>query len=167
MEDAFTYLILFGLLIFGLLIANKEKLNPILFEKLFSNFISIAWILWVLGCVIAIFASDFHIATIVLSLFTSIIFKPKILFDHKPQPLQDSSRENIATCPRCGTSGIISIDGLGAFDIRGQFEGKGVWKCNNCGSGLFSNSTIGIVDGKLKLIPDEVWNNMKRQWGER
>jgi len=167
MEEAFTYIFLFGLLIFGLLVANREKLKPISFEKTVGNFKSIAWIVWVLSCILAIFASGFHIATVILGLVTSIIFKPKNLFNIKDQPSKKSFGKDIATCPKCGASGIVSIDGLGAFDIRGQLDGKGVWKCNKCGSGLYSRSTIGIVDGKLKPIPDEVWNNMKRQWENR
>jgi len=67
-------------------------------------------------------------------------------------------------CPVCGNSGEASIDEGSAFEVRGQFQGKAVRKCNKCGAGLFIGLFSGGLFGKPKLIPDDFWARMKETW---
>ena len=45
-----------------------------------------------------------------------------------------------------------------AFEIRGQWQGKPVRKCNACGSGL----TVGVFGAKR--IDDGLWARMQDSW---
>ena len=68
-------------------------------------------------------------------------------------------------CPRCGNEGTAGSARLGedaAFDIRGQFEGKAIRKCNGCGAGL----AIGLFAGP-RVIPPEGWEILDRHWRSR
>ena len=62
-------------------------------------------------------------------------------------------------CPACGNVGQATTGAEGAFDVRGQFEGRGVRKCRSCGAGL----TLGWF-GSAKIIPSPTWENMEELW---
>jgi len=62
-------------------------------------------------------------------------------------------------CPECGNQGEATLDSKGAFEVRGQFEGKAVRKCNRCGAGLM----VGFF-GKPKAISKEIWARMDEMW---
>ena len=64
-------------------------------------------------------------------------------------------------CPSCGNEGEATIDESGAFEVRGQFEGRPIRKCRKCGVGL----VFGIF-GSPKLIPVKVWNKLEKMWEE-
>jgi hypothetical protein len=63
-------------------------------------------------------------------------------------------------CPSCGNAGEASVDDSGAFEVRGQFQGKAIRKCRKCGAGL----TIGGLFGKPKVIPKDQWQRMEEVW---
>ena len=65
------------------------------------------------------------------------------------------------TCPKCGNYGEARVDNKGAFEVRGQYEGKPVRKCSKCGSGIY----LGML-GKAKLIPTELWKRMEELWNK-
>ena len=67
-------------------------------------------------------------------------------------------------CPSCGNGGEASIDDSGAFEVRGQFQGKAVRKCRKCGSGLAIGPFSGGFLGTPKLIPKDVWRRMEEVW---
>lgn len=67
-------------------------------------------------------------------------------------------------CPTCGNCGEAAIDDSGAFEVRGQFQGRAVRKCNKCGSGLFLGIFSGGLFGKAKPIPPELWQSMEKIW---
>lgn len=67
-------------------------------------------------------------------------------------------------CPVCGNRGEASIDEKSAFEVRGQFQGKAVRKCNNCEAGLFLGPFSGVVFGKPKVIPSDLWKRMEETW---
>jgi hypothetical protein len=48
-----------------------------------------------------------------------------------------------------------------AFQVRGRLEGKNVFKCGECGTGL---QRCGYFSTKLAKISPEVWLDMERQW---
>ena len=63
------------------------------------------------------------------------------------------------TCPKCGNRG--EIRGTEEhFEVRGQFQGKAVRKCQKCGAGV----TVGAFLRKAKLIPDDLWKKMQESW---
>ena len=67
-------------------------------------------------------------------------------------------------CPSCGNRGEADLDDKGAFEVRGQFQGKAVRKCNNCGTGLFVGLFSGGLFGKPKLITADLWQSMEETW---
>ncbi len=67
-------------------------------------------------------------------------------------------------CPSCGNRGEATIDEKGAFEVRGQFQGKAVRKCNKCGAGFFLGIFSGILFGKPKVIPSDHWKLMEETW---
>jgi hypothetical protein len=67
-------------------------------------------------------------------------------------------------CPSCGNIGEATIDNAGAFEVRGQFQGKVVRKCNKCGAGLLVGLFSGGLLGKPKLVPPDLWGNMQEMW---
>ena len=69
-------------------------------------------------------------------------------------------------CPECGNSGEpgVNIPEPSAFELRGQLQGKLVFKCGQCGAGLLRR---GMFSKKLTRIPDESWREMERQWGAK
>ncbi len=62
-------------------------------------------------------------------------------------------------CPKCGH---MSASG---FEVRGQFEGKAVWKCKECGTGLLVGPFLGSW-GSPKIVPEETWSRMEKMWKE-
>lgn len=68
------------------------------------------------------------------------------------------------TCPACGKRGEATIDDRGAFEVRGQFQGKAVRMCRNCGTGLFIGPFSGGFFGKPKAIPSSLWERMLKVW---
>lgn len=70
----------------------------------------------------------------------------------------------ITICPNCGNKGEVAIDGLAAFDVRGQLDGKAVWKCNSCGCGLFLGLFSGGLFGTPKIIQTDMWRRMQDEW---
>ena len=51
-------------------------------------------------------------------------------------------------CPSCGNKGEATIDGSGAFEVRGKFEGKAVRKCRKCDVGLLIGPFSGGLFGR-------------------
>lgn len=62
-------------------------------------------------------------------------------------------------CPACGNAGEATLDTAGGFEVRGQYQGKAVRKCNKCGAGIF----LGWF-GKTRLIPADLWQRMQEVW---
>ncbi len=73
------------------------------------------------------------------------------------------SISRITTCPNCSNKGEVSIDGLTAFDVRGQLDGKAVWKCNSCGCGLLLGLFSGGLFGSPRIIPNDMWRRMQEE----
>jgi len=67
-------------------------------------------------------------------------------------------------CPSCGNRGEATIDDKGAFEVRGQFQGKATRKCNKCGVGLFLGPFSGVLFGKSRIIPSDLWKRMEETW---
>ena len=68
-------------------------------------------------------------------------------------------------CPECSNTGGPGMSHEpSAFKIRGQLQGKPVFKCGQCGAGLLRR---GIFSNKLTRIPDTTWQEMERQWDAR
>ena len=76
------------------------------------------------------------------------------------------------TCPNCGNYGspptmeesakafgIEEDQNIGAFRMRGQIEGRPIWVCNKCDSGLWLK-----LFGKPKLITGESLQGLKDDW---
>ena len=59
-------------------------------------------------------------------------------------------------------SGEEGDDASGAFEVRGQFEGKAVRMCRQCGTGLFVGLFSGVLLGRPRVIPPrrEVWERL-------
>jgi len=72
------------------------------------------------------------------------------------------SREIV--CPSCGNRGEAAVDESGAFEVRGQFEGRAVRKCRKCGAGLAIGPFSGGFLGKPRLIPTDIWKRMEDMW---
>jgi hypothetical protein len=70
----------------------------------------------------------------------------------------------ILICPSCGNKGEASIDENGAFEVRGQFQGKAIRKCRKCGVGLEIGPFSGGFFGKPRLIPKDLWQRMEEVW---
>jgi hypothetical protein len=70
-------------------------------------------------------------------------------------------------CPSCGNRGQATTDEAGAFEIRGQFEGKAIRKCNRCGAGLAIGPFSGGFFGEPQLIPKDIWKRMEEIWAQR
>ena len=68
------------------------------------------------------------------------------------------------TCPSCGNAGEASTGDGGAFEVRGQFQGKAIQKCKKCGAGLSIGPFSGGFFGKPKVIPREQWRRMDELW---
>jgi hypothetical protein len=66
------------------------------------------------------------------------------------------------TCPSCGNRGGTEI-GSSAFETRGQWEGKPVRKCLECGAGMTVG--LGLRGTKAKLIDSSTWGHMEQVWG--
>ncbi len=73
----------------------------------------------------------------------------------------------VLKCPNCGNVGEATIDAGGAFEVRGQFEGRAIRKCRSCRAGMAIGPFSGGLFGKPKLIPKEIWQKMEQVWGER
>jgi len=67
-------------------------------------------------------------------------------------------------CPVCGNSGESSLDDDGAFEVRGQFQGKAIRKCRKCGSGLAIGPLSGGFVGRPEVIKDSLWRRMEEVW---
>jgi len=67
-------------------------------------------------------------------------------------------------CPACGNVGEDSVVDGGAFEVRGQFQGKAIRKCRNCGVGLSIGPFSGGFLGKPKVIPKDQWRRMEEVW---
>lgn len=67
-------------------------------------------------------------------------------------------------CPSCGNRGDATIDEKGAFEVRGQLQGKAARKCNKCGAGLFVGLFSGALFGKPKVILSDLWKRMDGTW---
>ena len=67
------------------------------------------------------------------------------------------------TCPACGNRGEATIDDTGAFEVRGQFQGKAVRRCKKCGTGFLFGLFFGIIFGKPKAIPSDLLKHMERK----
>jgi len=73
-------------------------------------------------------------------------------------------------CPKCGSKGEPGVtmpehpEGMEAFEIRGQIQGKHVFKCRQCGAGLLRR---GMFSNRLTVLPSETWQEMERQWTHR
>lgn len=67
-------------------------------------------------------------------------------------------------CPVCGNTGGATTDGQSAFEVRGQFQGKAVRRCNECGAGLAIGLMSGGLFGRPRVIPDELWQRMQASW---
>jgi hypothetical protein len=68
------------------------------------------------------------------------------------------------TCAVCGYSHpgpLIESE----FECRGMYQGKSVYKCCRCGSGLFVGNLSGLW-GKSSVIPSHLWAELDRQWNE-
>ena len=76
------------------------------------------------------------------------------------------------TCPNCGNYGspptmeesakafgIEEDQNIGAFRMRGQIEGRPIWVCNKCESGLIINTF-----GDPELVVGKRLKEMKEQW---
>lgn len=68
-------------------------------------------------------------------------------------------------CPACGNRGEATIDDTGAFEVRGQLQGKAVRRCKKCGAGLLVGLFSGGFLGKPKLVPSILWERMLEVWG--
>jgi hypothetical protein len=64
-------------------------------------------------------------------------------------------------CPVCGNSGGAGDD-QAPFEVRGNFEGKAIRKCNGCGTGL----AVG-PSGRVEVIPAPAWEVLDRSWARR
>jgi hypothetical protein len=71
---------------------------------------------------------------------------------------------NEMRCPSCGNAGEASTDESGAFEVRGQFQGRAIRKCKKCGVGLALGPFSGGLFGKPKVIPEEQWQRMEAVW---
>jgi len=69
-------------------------------------------------------------------------------------------------CPSCGNRGVGTTNDTGAFDVRGQLEGKAIRKCRKCGAGLAFGLFSGWFLGKPKVIPKDLWQRMQKLWNE-
>lgn len=69
----------------------------------------------------------------------------------------------VYTCPECGNQGEpgFIIPEPYAFQMRGRMQGKHVYKCGRCGTGLQRN---GLLSKKLSKIPVHTWTEMEREW---
>jgi predicted RNA-binding Zn-ribbon protein involved in translation (DUF1610 family) len=69
----------------------------------------------------------------------------------------------IYQCPECGNRGEpgVIIPEPFAFEVRGRLEGKNVFKCGKCGTGL---QRCGYFTTRLAKISAEVWTEMERRW---
>ncbi len=70
----------------------------------------------------------------------------------------------IYRCPECGNRGEpgVIIPEPYAFEVRGRSQGKHVFKCGRCGTGL---RRCGYLSNKLTKIPTDTWTEMEREWG--
>ena len=67
-------------------------------------------------------------------------------------------------CPACGNRGEAKTDEKVGFDMRGQLQGKTVWKCRECGAGLLLGLFTGRLFGKPKIIPEALWQRIEEIW---
>ncbi|MDI6891519.1 MAG: hypothetical protein QMD08_00770 [Actinomycetota bacterium] len=67
-------------------------------------------------------------------------------------------------CPSCGNMGEALIGDSGAFEVRGQFQGKAIRKCKKCGAGLSIGPFSGGFFGKPQVIPKDQWKHMEEIW---
>lgn len=67
------------------------------------------------------------------------------------------------TCPSCGQRGETNLDSA-EFEARGQWKGKPVRRCRNCGAGMTIHPSV-LLRPKAKLIDAGVWQKMEASWG--
>ena len=60
-------------------------------------------------------------------------------------------------CPGCRTKGNVAD---GSFEVRGQFEGSHLFRCNYCGMGLAVASPF----GRARPVPQDLWVRMCEIW---
>jgi hypothetical protein len=65
------------------------------------------------------------------------------------------------TCPTCGQRGQTE-EGSKDFESRGQWEGRPVRKCLNCGAGL--TVVPSLLGAKARLIEPPLWNRLEEVW---
>jgi len=70
----------------------------------------------------------------------------------------------IINCPVCKNTGEEGLNTHAAFEVRGQYQGQAVRKCNNCGAGLLLGTFSGILWGQPKVIPAGIWEKMQGMW---
>ena len=76
------------------------------------------------------------------------------------------------TCPNCGNYGspptmeesakafgLEEDRNIGSFRMRGKIEGRPIWVCNKCDSGLWIK-----IFGRPKLIIGETLQSLKDEW---
>lgn len=73
----------------------------------------------------------------------------------------------ILTCPSCDCVGYADPFGGGEFEVRGVFRGKAVHRCRACGCGLFLGMFSGILLGRPRLIPPDLWDLMQSTWAKQ
>ena len=69
----------------------------------------------------------------------------------------------VYSCPECGNRGEpgVIIPEPYAFQVRGRMQGKHVYKCGGCGTGL---RRYGLFSRELIKIPAHTWTEMEREW---
>jgi CheY-like chemotaxis protein len=65
------------------------------------------------------------------------------------------------TCPNCGQRGRTEAWSE-EFELRGQWQGKPVRKCHNCGAGM--TVVPSLTGAKAKLIDEALWDEMEKSW---
>lgn len=83
-----------------------------------------------------------------------------------------SSSERPLTCPKCGNHGDASETTPTGFEVRGQYEGAAVRRCQRCASGLFVKVSGGWMPWSkatisAELVPDDLWVRMQDLWQRR
>lgn len=68
------------------------------------------------------------------------------------------------TCPSCGAKGEATTNETGAFEVRGQYQGKAVRKCRGCGKGLAIGPFSGGLMEKPEVLPADLWRRMETMW---
>jgi len=66
-------------------------------------------------------------------------------------------------CPECGNRGEpgITTPEPYAFQTRGRIQGKNVFKCGSCGTGL---RRCGYFTSRLAKVSPDTWMKLEREW---